>query len=365
MDMEAKDYVKVPAPELKLFAAKLLEKYHVPPSHAEIVSDILVAADLRGVESHGMARLYDYYLFRLEKGYMNPKPNLSMKKNFGATFLLDGDNGLGHVACHMAMEKCIELAKKYGVGMGGVKNSNHFGIAGYYSMMALQEGMIGICVSNSQPLVMPTYAKKRLLGTNPISLAFPAGESRPFVLDMATSVVPKGKIDVHKRKELTVPREWGADNLGLPTDDPGKILEGGGLFPLGGPAETAGYKGYGLSAAVDILSGVLTGSSFLAGVLNATQRPEPCGVGHFVTAMHVDAFMDLEEFKGRMDQFVEELRTAPLAEGCDHIYIAGEKEFARWEENMKEGVPVHKKVWTQLLGLCSQHGFTPPETVSS
>ena len=361
MQKEAKDYVKVPASALKKIAAELLEEYNVPASHASIVSDVLVTADLRGVESHGVGRLFPYYISRLKQGYMNPRSSLHITREFGATFNLDGENGLGHVACHKAMKKCIDLARKFGVGLGGIYNSNHFGIAGYYSMMALQEEMIGICISNSQPLALPTFSKKRLLGTNPFSIAVPAGKSKPFVLDMATSVVPLGKVEVCRRKEINVPSEWGADSQGKPTSDPKQIMEGGGLFPLGGPAETAGYKGYGLSAAIDILSGVLTGSSFLASVFNARVSSEPCGVGHFIAALQVDAFMDLEEFKERMDRFIEELKTAPLAEGCDKIYIAGEKEFMQWEQNMKDGVPVHKKVWEELTSLCSQHNLKLPE----
>ena len=351
---EETNYVKVPAPELKKVVAEILGKYDVPASHAEIVSDVLVTADLRGVESHGVARLIPYYINRLEHGYINPQPNIQLTRNFGATFLLDGGNGLGHVACQKAMQKSIELAKTFGVGIGGVKNSNHFGIAGYYSMMALEEDMIGVCISNAKAFVLPTFSKKRLLGTNPLSIAIPAGKSQPFVLDMATSVVPIGKIEVHQRKELKVPPEWGADKKGNATSDPDEIMDGGGLFPLGGPAETAGYKGYGLSAAIDILSGVLTGSSFLAGVLDAIGQPEPCGVGHLVSAIQVEAFMDRSDFEGRMDEFANQLKTAPLAENCDEIFIAGEKEFLQWEKNIKSGVPVHKKVWAELGALCEQ-----------
>jgi L-2-hydroxycarboxylate dehydrogenase (NAD+) len=362
MAMEENAYIKVPADSLKKVAEKLLERHNVPPSHAKIVGDVLVTADLRGVESHGIGRLFPYYISRLQKGWLNPRPNLQISSNFGAIFNLDADNGLGHVACYKAMEKCLELANQFGIGIGGIKNSNHFGIAGYYSMMALQEGMIGICISNTQPLSMPTYSKKRLLGTNPFSIAFPAGKSLPFLLDMATSVVPIGKIEVYKRKGLRIPPEWGADSHGIATSDPAEVFEGGGLFPLGGPAETAGYKGYGLSAAIDILSGVLTGSSFLAGVLNARIRPEPCGVGHLVVALKVEAFMDIQEFRERMDKFIEELETAPLADGCDKIYLAGEKEFAQWEKNLREGVPIHRKVWEELGQNCLRHNISLPET---
>jgi L-2-hydroxycarboxylate dehydrogenase (NAD+) len=362
MAKEENAYIKVPTESLKEVAAKLLEEYNVPPSHAKIVSDVLVTADLRGVESHGIGRLFPYYISRLRQGYMNPRPSLQITSNFGAIFNMDADNGLGHVACYTAMERCLDLAKEFGIGIGGIKNSNHFGIAGYYSMMALREGMIGICISNTQPLALPTFSKKRLLGTNPLSIAVPAGKSQPFVLDMATSVVPIGKIEVFRRKGLRIPPEWGADSHGRATSDPAEVFEGGGLFPLGGPAETAGYKGYGLSAAIDILSGVLTGSSFLAGVLNARIRPEPCRVGHLVAALRVEAFMDLSEFKERMDEFIEELRTAPLADGCDKIYLAGEKEFMQWEKNLKEGVPIHKEVWEELRDHCLKHNISLPET---
>ncbi len=362
MENDTQAYIKIPAPALKKIVAELLERYDVPPDHAAIVSDVLVTADLRGIESHGVGRLYTYYLSRLERGYLNPRPALTLTGNFGATFNMDADNGLGHVACYKAMQRSIELARQFGLGAGGIKNSNHFGIAGYYSMMALQKGMIGICLSNSQPLALPTFSRKRLLGTNPLSIAVPAGQSRPFVLDMATSVVPIGKIEVYKRKGAKVPPEWGADSLGLATSDPAQIFEGGGLFPLGGPAETAGYKGYGLSAAIDILAGVLTGSSFLSGVLNARVSPEPTGVGHFVAAIQIEAFMDTATFKERMDSFIAELKNAPLAEGCDKIYLAGEKEFLQWEQNMKDGVPVHQEVFAELSALCHKHNLPLPES---
>ncbi len=361
MGKEENTYIRVPAAGLREIAAGLLMEYDVPLDHAKIVSDVLVTADLRGVESHGVGRLFPYYISRLRQGYMNPRPSLQVSSSFGPIFRMDADNGLGHVACHRAMEKCLDLAGEHGIGLGGIKNSNHFGIAGYYSMMALRKGMIGICMSNTQPLVMPTYSKKRLLGTNPFSIAVPAGKSQPFVLDMATSVVPIGKIEVYRRKGLGIPPEWGADSLGRPTADPAEVFEGGGLFPLGGPAETAGYKGYGLSAAIDILSGVLTGSSFLAGVLNARIRPEPCGVGHFVAALKVEAFMELAEFGERMDEFIEELKTAPLADGCDKIYLAGEKEFAQWEINLRDGVPLHQEIWEELSSNCLKHNINLPE----
>ena len=362
MQMESDSYVRVAAEDLKRTVAKLLEKSGALPSHADIASDVLVTADLRGIESHGVGRLLPYYISRLQKGFMNPRPDYSVVQSFGATFVLDGDNGLGHPACHLAMQRCIELAKKFGVAMGGIRNSNHFGIAAYYSMMALKDNMVGICLSNSMPLVIPTFSKERLLGTNPISIAVPAGKTRPFVLDMATSVAPIGKVQVGRRKGVQVPPQWGADHRGRATSDPAQILEGGGLFPLGGPAETGGYKGYGLAAAVDIFSGVLTGAGFLSSVLSAQSSPDPCQIGHFVMAIQVEAFMDIELFKERMDSFVRELQTAPLAEGSEKIFVAGEKEFLQWEVNMERGVPVHKKVWEELTAMAMDLGIRLPAT---
>ncbi|MFO8060729.1 MAG: Ldh family oxidoreductase [Bacillota bacterium] len=342
------DYIRVPVDQVKSITSRLLQAHGVPGRDADVVAEVLTAADVRGVESHGIGRLIPYYLTGLEKGYIKTKPEVKAVREHGSIFVMDADNGLGHVACHRAMKKSIALAEQYGIGMGGVRNSNHFGIAGYYAMMALEEGMIGLCLCNSTPLVLPTYSKKAVLGTNPISFAAPAGKHRPFVLDMATSVVPIGKIQVHRRWEARVPPQWGADDMGRPTDDPEEILDGGGLFPLGGPAETSGYKGYGLAAVVDILSGVLTGASFLTGVCPGS-APRPSQVGQFVAALKPDAFIDPDEFAGKMDSFIDELKGAPLAEGCDRVFVAGEKEFWQTEESEREGVAVHGKVWSEIM----------------
>ncbi len=358
------DYIRTDPEQLKAAVTGLLKRYQVPEDHARLVSDVLVAADLRGIESHGVGRLNSYYLQRLKKGLTKPDPEIKTIADLGATFVLDADNGLGHPPSYQAMEKCIELAERYGVGLGGVRNSNHFGIAGYYSMMALEKDMIGICMCNTQPAILPTYSRKKLLGTNPISIAVPAGDQYPYVLDMATSIVPLGKLQVHQRLGLPIPEGWGADGKGKTTTDPVAALEVGGLYPLGGPAETAGYKGYGLAAAIDIFSGVLTGTGFLTGVLPAQKSTEPCSIGHFMGAIKVDAFMEPGAFKERMDAFIHNLQNAPLAEDCEKIYVAGEKEFLQWEENMKKGAPVLPAVWSELLELCREHDLTPPEAFS-
>ena len=360
MAEQEQTYIRTESEPLKEILTKLLMHYRVPEKDARVVSDVLVAADLRGIESHGVSRLISYYISRLKTGLIKADPAIKLTANQGATFQIDADNGLGHPPSYQAMEKCLELAEKYGVGMGSVKNSNHFGIAGYYSMMALEKNMIGICLSNAQPAILPTYAKQKVLGTNPISVAAPAGDKLPFVLDMATSIVPLGKIQVGARKKISIPEGWGADQEGHTTTDPAAVIEGGGLYPLGGPSETAGYKGYGLAAVVDIFAGVLSGSGFLSAVLNPNKSTDPCAVGHFMAAVKIDAFMEQETFKERMDAFIEELKTAPRIEGQEEVFVAGEKEFFKWEENQQKGVPILENVWEELTALCRELNVNPP-----
>ena len=345
------NYIRVNADRLRDCTSDCLQAHGVRSSDADIVADVLVAADLRGIESHGVARLSSYYLGGLRENNLNPDPDRRFAADAGAIFTVDADNGLGHPACHEAMQKCISLAADSGIAVGGVRNSNHFGIAGYYAMMALEQDMIGLCLTNSQPLVTPTYGRKRTLGTNPIAVAVPTGDRPSFVLDMATSVVPIGKMEVFRRREETVPQSWGADADGLPTDDPGTVVEEGSLFPLGGTADTSGYKGYGLAAVVDILCGVLTGADFLTGV-SSGDASEAAGVGHFVAALKIDALMSPKEFESRMDAFINQLKSAPLAENCDEIYVAGEKEHLHHKRNQCEGVPLHPKVYDQLMETC-------------
>jgi len=359
LDKRHKTYVRVPVDELKRTVSETLQVHDVPREDAEIVAEVLVASDLRGIESHGVARLASYYLNGLQQQEVNARANSQIVSRAGSVFTMDADNGLGHPACYRAMEQCIALAAESGIAAGGVRNSNHYGIAGYYAMRAAEKGLIGVCLTNSKPLVLPTYGRTPTLGTNPISVAVPAGDRPPFVLDMATSAVPIGRIEVLKRKEQRAPDGWGADRDGLPTDDPIEILECGGLFPLGGTADTSGYKGYGLAAVVDILSGVLSGAAFLTGV-NAASEAKRSNVGHFVAAMQVEAIMKKEEFFSRMGQFMDELKNAPLARGSEEIYLAGEKEHRHYLKNKREGAPLHPKVYMELLEACELRQVEPP-----
>jgi LDH2 family malate/lactate/ureidoglycolate dehydrogenase len=244
---------------------------------------------------------------------------------------------------------CIEKAKQSGIAAITVRNSNHYGIAGYYALMALEEGMIGLSLTNSQPLVAPTYGRTAVVGTNPIALAAPSGKQYPFLLDMATSAVAYGKIQVYEKKHEHIPVGWGIDEEGQVTNDPSKIKPGGhgALLPLGGMEITAGYKGYGLALLVEILCSTLSGGNFLTHV-GGPSRPEPTGVSHFFMAVNVESFRPVFDFKEQMDAMILLLKSSPLAVGREEILVAGEKEFEYAKFNQEHGVPLIKPIVDDL-----------------
>jgi LDH2 family malate/lactate/ureidoglycolate dehydrogenase len=336
--------------DLFLYAKTYMEKLGVPPEHAEIVSDVLIEADIRGVDSHGIIRIYTYYGNRLEKNYMDATTPYKVISETDTTVLYDGGNGLGHVVSYEAMKKCISMAKKSNIGMATVKNSNHYGIAAYYSMMALEHDMIGISLTNSQPLVAPTYGRTAVIGTNPISFAAPSYNEYPFVLDMATSVVPIGRIKVYEEKKEKIPMGWGIDDDGNVTDDPEKVKSGGpgALMPLGGTDTLRGYKGYGLAVMVEILCAALSGASFFTGV-GFPNEPKICDVSHFFMAINIEAFRPVIDFKKQLDSMIRLLKESPKAKGRDTIYVAGEKEFETAKYNRENGVPVLEPVVRDLV----------------
>ena len=333
--------------DLKNYVLQFFSAWGVPEIDARIAADVLVAADLRGINSHGVIRLHSYYGDRLRNGQIDPLSPLSVLNKSAATLALDGGNGLGQVVAYRAMSRCIALADEAGLAVTTVRNSNHFGISGYYAMMALPENMIGISLTNSRPLVTATYALKPVLGTNPIAVAVPAGEERPYVLDMATSIVPRGKVAVYQKAGQPVPDGWGINREGHTTQKPEEILEGGALLPLGGSAEMRGYKGYGLSLLVDLLSGVLSGAAFGPAV-GTPGSDQNANVGHFFAAIKIENFRPIEAFKADMDNMIRTLKTTEKIPGQDRIYIHGEKEFERAERCQKEGVPLMKEVVESL-----------------
>jgi LDH2 family malate/lactate/ureidoglycolate dehydrogenase len=331
----------------------VLIKLGVPEGDASITAQNLVKADLRGIESHGVARL-KRYTDGIRNGVVKVHPEIKVVRESPVTALLDGDAGLGQVVSYRAMNLAIDKAQKSYVGLVGVRNSNHFGIAGFYGLMALQKGLVGLVMTNTRPLVAHTFSKQKLVGTNPICVAVPT--SGPgFVLDMATSVAPIGKMEVAKRVGKRVPVGWGIDPEGNLTDDPDKISKGA-LLPLGGLGETlGGHKGYGLGAVVDIFCGILTGAQWSSGV-GETQGPVPADVGHFFGAFDVEAFMDLPEFKARMDQLLVKLKGAERLPGAEEIYVAGEKSFYTEDVRRKIGVALDAKTVEMLKQLGDETG---------
>lgn len=329
--------------ELRDYIVRTLVHLDVPREDAKIAADIILTADLRGVDSHGIIRLHTYYTSGLRMGRIDPKSPFTILRESRTAISIDAQSGLGQVVSYKAMKRCIEKARESGMSMVTVCNSNHYGIAGYYAMMALPEDMIGISYTNSQPLVAPTYGKKALIGTNPIAVAVPTGKERPYVLDMATSIVPIGRITVYQKANKDIPVGWGIDENGQTTPDPRKVLEGGALMPLGGIDIMRGYKGYGLGMMVDIFSGVLSGASFGTFVGHPHER-KAADVGHYFAAIRVDEFRDAADFKADMDRMIQTLKESPKAAGQDRIYIAGEKEFERFERNTREGIPLLSEV---------------------
>ncbi len=325
--------------ELRDFMTRVLLQAGISQEDAAIAADVLLSADMRGVESHGIIRLFPYYYHRLRDGLINASPCLRVIAETPASLTFDADNGLGHPGSWRAMQACIEKARQSGAAVATVRNSNHYGIAGYYAMLALPQDMIGLSFTNASRLVAPSHGRTAMLGTNPIAAAVPAGEELPYVLDMATSIVPIGKVTVYQKAGLEIPPGWGMDADGQVTVDPTRVLEGGALLPLGGLDEMRGYKGYGLALLVDILCGVLAGSAF--GLATDPGGPlEISRIGHCFAALRIDAFRPLAEFKRDMDALIRELKNAPRAAGQERIYIAGEKEFEMAALSRQRGVPV-------------------------
>ncbi|HWR66647.1 MAG TPA: Ldh family oxidoreductase [Bellilinea sp.] len=343
------------AADLTDYMVRFFQKLGVSQPHAERAAEILISADLRGVSSHGIIRLHSYYGSRILKGLIDPTSPFTTVRETTSTVLMDGGNGLGMVVSYQAMLTAIEKARQSGVAFVNVRNSNHYGIAGYYAMMALPHDMIGISFTNAQPLVVPTYGRSRLIGTNPIAVAAPALTERPYVLDMATSIVPIGKITVYDKAGEAIPEGWGVDKTGAVTTSPSEVLKGGALLPLGGSDVMRGYKGYGLGLMVDIFSGVLSGAAFGPEV-GAPGRDAPANVGHFFAAVNISAFRDPQAFKADLDSLIHTLKEAPKAVGQERIYIHGEKEFELFERNSREGVPLLLEVVKGLREAGDQVG---------
>ncbi len=327
-----------------------------PPDEAEIAAECLNQADLRGVDSHGVARLSGYIrLWELNR--LNATPHIKIVHETPSTAVLDGDLGLGLVVAPKAMEIAIEKAKIAGTGWVAVQNSNHYGIAGFHAMMALKHDMIGLSMTNASPLVAPAFSKSRFLGTNPIAVAIPAQNQPPVVIDMATTTVANGKLEVLQRKGMDAPLGWTQDKDGNPTTDAYSLKKGGSMLPLGGDREHGGQKGYCLGAMVDIFSAVLSGANYgpwvppFVSFLDPPSNPVGKGIGHFLGAMRIDAFRPAQEFKDHMDNWIQTFRNAEPAAGQERVLIPGDPERELTTERLKNGIPLHEQVVDDLKEL--------------
>lgn len=345
--------------QLKAFVSSVFESIGCPAQDADLAAHVLVSADARGIDSHGVARLAGYVRL-YDNGRLNPKPQIRILHESPSTALVDGDRGLGLVVAPQAMEIATEKAAVAGTGWVAVQNSNHFGIAGYHAMKAVEKDMIGWAMTHAAPLVTPTFSREKLLGTNPIAVGIPANEEPAFLADFASTAVAYGKLEILQRKGLDTPSGWVQDKDGNPCNDAFAIKNGGALLPLGGDREHGSHKGYALGAIVDILSGVLSGANFgpwvppfaTAGFMQAGETVGK-GTGHFLGAMRIDAFRPADVFKDDMDKWIRRFRAADAVEG-KKVIIPGDPERELELVRMQEGIPLLDPVVADLKGLASR-----------
>jgi L-2-hydroxycarboxylate dehydrogenase (NAD+) len=354
-----------------LIDSKILESFMrdvfvglgVPKEDAEIIADVLITSDLRGIESHGIQRCKMYY-DRIKQGIYESETKIDVIKEGPTTALLDGNCGMGHVIAYKAMKMAIEKAKKYGLGAVAVRNSTHFGIAGYYSLMAIKEGMIGITVTNARPSIPPTFGCEPMLGTNPLTVGAPTDEKFPFVLDCATSIIQRGKVEVNARINKPLPENTVIDDQGETMTDANKVLDKmlerkAALLPLGGKGEdTAGYKGYGYATIVEILSAALQGGIYLRDTLGIEENGQKrLKVGHFFLVINPESFIGSDSFKKTAGNIMRDLRGSRKIPNFERIYTAGEKEYLAGIERKKKGIPLNKSLQNDIKVMRDELGL--------
>jgi LDH2 family malate/lactate/ureidoglycolate dehydrogenase len=344
---------------LRTFTEDIFKAIGCSQEHAVLAADVLLKSDLRGIDSHGVARLSGYV--RLwEKKRINPTPNIRIVHETPTTATIDGDAGLGLVVAPFAMEVAIKKAELYGSGWVSVRNSNHFGIAGYHALMAVEKDMIGFAMTNASPLVAPTFSSERLLGTNPMCYAFPAGKYPPVIVDMATSAAANGKLEIAQRLGKQVPEGWIQDKEGNYTTDPHALKTGGSLLPLGSDRDHGSHKGFGLSATVDILSAVLSGANYgpwvppFVAFLDPPNDPVGAGIGHFLGAMRVDGFRPVDEFKDHLDNWVSRFKSSATVDPAQKVVIPGEPELEAEADRTANGIPLVDAVVEDLNKLAER-----------
>lgn len=345
--------------ELEQFMIEALEHAGVPAADAAIIGDVLIESDKRGIDSHGIGRLKPIYIDRINQGIMNPVTKIDVLKDEKATAVLDGNNGMGHVVGYKAMELAIEKAKEYGVGVVAVRNSNHYGISGYFVTMATEAGMVGVTGTNARPSIAPTHGVENMMGTNPFVFGLPTDEEFPFVIDCATSVTQRGKIEVYGRAGKELPEGWVIDNEGKTRTDTQQVLKDlttgkAALTPLGGIGEvTGGYKGYGYAMVVEILSAALQDGSWMKALngFDADGNAIPYPLGHFFIAINPEFFMGVEVFKRIAGTISREIRASKKAPGADYIFTPGEKEYLAHQFRKEHGCPVPPSLQQVMVEL--------------
>ena len=348
------------------FVVEAFKGYGIPEEDAKICADVLLESDKRGIESHGVNRFKPIYLDRIKAGIQNPVTNFEVVKETKTTAVVDGHDGMGQVIGVKSMNMAIEKAKEYGMGMVVARNSTHYGIAGYYATMASQAGCIGITGTNARPSIAPTFGVENMLGTNPLTFGMPTDEEFPFVLDCATSITQRGKIEYYSRIGKPTPSGMVIGRDGQPQMDSDQILADlntgkAALAPLGGIGEElAGYKGYGYATVVEILSAALQQGNFLRALTGIGEEGEkvPFHLGHFFIAIDTEAFMGLDSFKKTCGDILRDLRGSVKAPGEDRIYTAGEKEYLVWLERKNSGVPINEAVQKELIKIRDELGLT-------
>ncbi len=350
------------ASDLCSFTASVLQSYGVPAADAAIGADILIDADLVGIESHGIAHLpwHIGYAPGFESGAVNPTPQIAVLRETPVSAAWDGDGGFGTIVCHKAMSTCIEKAQTSGMGMVTVRNGRHFGAAGYYAHMAVEHDLIGMAMCNVPPIAVASGGKGRVFGTNPIAMAAPIAGGAPFRLDIATTAVAGGKLEIAGRQGQPLPEGWAVDADGNHSDDPFILRKNGGLLPLGSTISTSSHKGYGLGLMVDIMTGVLSGDG--SGLFSP--RGQNLVQGQWFAAWRIDLFCDPDEFKASMKAMADEIRNVAPVNGVERVLIPGDpEEMARAERSVK-GVPLDNETIEQLGALGEQRGVPFPSAIA-
>lgn len=350
---------------LENFMRIAFEAIGVPKEDAQTCAKVLIESDKRGIDSHGVGRFKPIYIDRIKEGIQNPVTEFEIIKDNMAIAVIDGHDGMGHVIGVRSMQMAIDKAKKYGLGMVAVRNSTHYGIAGYYAIMAANNGMIGITGTNARPSIAPTFGVENMLGTNPITVGFPTDEEFPFVIDCATSITQRGKIEHYSRIGKIMPEGWVIDHSGNAVTDPDIALQGFldgtcALAPLGGIGEDlAGYKGYGYAVVTEVLSAALQAGSFLKALTNIDEHgnKKPYHLGHYFLAIDIEKFIEVAQFKKTAGDIMRDLRASQKAQGESRIYTAGEKEYLAYLERSETGVPLNAENRKALSEVRDEFGI--------